>query len=114
VYPDLVRTTWTEQEDENVLRCLEEIGPKWFLIAASLPGRGKNSVKNRYFTLRRREVSGCDPSARCSTFAEVGREGRSHDVEELKNPGMDLFGLMDGQGEDDGVEWTRGSPRSYL
>jgi hypothetical protein len=114
VNPDLVRTTWTEEEDENVMRYFEEVGPKWFLIAASLPGRGKNSIKNRCLMLRRREVSGCGPSSRCSTVAEVGRERRSHDAEEPKNPSMDLFGFMDGLNEDDGVEWTPASPRSYL
>jgi hypothetical protein len=58
INPNLLKTEWTESEDDILLRTYREIGPKWFMIASFLPGRSKNSVKNRYFTLQRR--SGLD------------------------------------------------------
>jgi hypothetical protein len=54
VNPNLLKTEWTEAEDDILLRAYQEVGPKWFMIASYLPGRSKNGVKNRYFTLQRR------------------------------------------------------------
>jgi hypothetical protein len=48
-----VTTEWAEAEDEILLQAFGEFGPKWFAIAALLPGRGKNSVKNRCAALQR-------------------------------------------------------------
>jgi hypothetical protein len=53
VNPTLLKGEWTETEDQILLQTYCEIGPKWFVIASFLPGRAKNSVKNRYFTLQR-------------------------------------------------------------
>jgi hypothetical protein len=54
VNPALLKSEWTEAEDQVLLQTYREIGPKWFVIASLLPGRAKNSVKNRYFALERR------------------------------------------------------------
>jgi hypothetical protein len=54
VNPNLLKTGWTEAEDNILLQSYQEVGSKWFVIAGLLPGRSKNSVKNRYFTLQRR------------------------------------------------------------
>jgi hypothetical protein len=53
VNPGLVKSEWTEAEDQILMQTYCEVGPKWFAIAGFLPGRSKNSVKNRYFALKR-------------------------------------------------------------
>jgi hypothetical protein len=52
--PALLKSEWTETEDQILMQTYRQVGPKWFVIAGFLPGRAKNSVKNRYFTLQRR------------------------------------------------------------
>jgi hypothetical protein len=54
INPNLLKAEWTDPEDDILLRMYRELGPKWFVIAGLLPGRAKNSVKNRYFALQRR------------------------------------------------------------
>jgi hypothetical protein len=56
VNPKLVTIEWTEIEDETLLQAFTEFGPNWFAIAALLPGRARNSVKNRYTTLQHQMV----------------------------------------------------------
>jgi hypothetical protein len=53
VNPNLSKHEWTETEDEILLTTYRDIGPKWFVIANFLPGRSRNSTKNRYFALQR-------------------------------------------------------------
>jgi hypothetical protein len=57
INPNLVKNEWTEAEDELLVQTYEQVGPKWFMIAGVLPGRAKNSVKNRYFMLQRRSMT---------------------------------------------------------
>jgi hypothetical protein len=56
VNPALLKSEWTETEDQILLETYAEVGPKWFVIAGFLPGRAKNSIKNRYSALQRRTI----------------------------------------------------------
>ena len=40
------KDTWTEEEEEMLIRAHEAVGKKWVEIARRLPGRSENSVKN--------------------------------------------------------------------
>ena len=44
----LKKEPWTTQEDEILLRLLNEIGPKWSKMTSQLPGRSGNDIKNRW------------------------------------------------------------------
>jgi hypothetical protein len=46
--PDLRTCAWTEGEDAQLLRLVEELGHSWSKIAERLPGRSQGAVKNRY------------------------------------------------------------------
>jgi len=49
--PSLLKTPFTQAEDEAVLRLQSEFGNKWAYIARLIPGRTENSVKLRYHAL---------------------------------------------------------------
>ncbi|KMT13371.1 hypothetical protein BVRB_4g084080 [Beta vulgaris subsp. vulgaris] len=61
--PDLKRGNFTEEEDELIINLHSLLGNKWSLIAAKLPGRTDNEIKNYWNThIKRKLLSrGIDP-----------------------------------------------------
>ena len=43
---------WTRQEDALILKTVREVGTKWSRIAAQLPGRSDDAVRNRYIRMK--------------------------------------------------------------
>ena len=52
------RKEWAVHEDQLIWRGVQQIGCKWQQIAAMLPGRSDDAVRNRYNRLKEAEVSG--------------------------------------------------------
>ncbi|XP_041003463.1 myb-related protein 308-like [Juglans microcarpa x Juglans regia] len=61
--PDLKRGNFTEEEDELIINLHNLLGNKWSLIAARLPGRTDNEIKNYWNTHIKRKLysRGVDP-----------------------------------------------------
>ncbi|XP_058781301.1 myb-related protein 308-like [Vicia villosa] len=61
--PDLKRGNFTEQEDDLIINLHNLLGNKWSLIAARLPGRTDNEIKNYWNTHIKRKLynRGVDP-----------------------------------------------------
>ncbi|KAL8158818.1 hypothetical protein V2J09_000355 [Rumex salicifolius] len=61
--PDLKRGNFTEDEDQLIIKFHSLLGNKWSLIAARLPGRTDNEIKNYWNTHIKRKLlsSGIDP-----------------------------------------------------
>ncbi|KAI4367229.1 hypothetical protein MLD38_022992 [Melastoma candidum] len=91
--PDLKRGNFTEEEDEVIIKLHSLLGNKWSLIAARLPGRTDNEIKNYWNTHIRRKLlnRGIDPSTHrpihdspLSTTTTI--PPTSHDPTTLQNP----------------------------
>merc|ERR1719424_993443 len=46
------RRAWSAEEDETIRACVDQMGPRWRLIAPLLPGRSDDSVRNRWKRLK--------------------------------------------------------------
>jgi len=53
--PALKKEPWTEEEDKMLMDAQARLGNKWCQIAALIPGRSENSVKNRWNSAMRRK-----------------------------------------------------------
>ena len=49
---------WKQEEDQAIVRMVEGSGQKWSSIAAVLPGRTDDAVRNRYLRLQRKHAQG--------------------------------------------------------
>mmetsp|Transcript_56 Transcript_56/g.160 ORF Transcript_56/g.160 Transcript_56/m.160 type:complete len:170 (+) Transcript_56:140-649(+) len=56
--PYLDKNPWNPEEDKVILKLQEKYGNSWVKIAAALPGRSDNAIKNRFFLLKRYQGQG--------------------------------------------------------
>ena len=52
-HTDCAGDMWTAEEDEAICDAVERLGQKWAPIAALLPGRSPNAVRNRFLRVLR-------------------------------------------------------------
>lgn len=53
--PEVRKGAWSDQEDLTIFQLHSQIGAKWAEIARRLPGRTENSIKNRFYSMLRRQ-----------------------------------------------------------
>jgi len=48
------RVSWSPHEDQVIVRAVQELGPRWCSVAARLPSRTDQAVRNRWNRLQQR------------------------------------------------------------
>jgi len=90
--PDLKRGNFSEEEDEFIIKLHSIIGNKWSVIAARLPGRTDNEIKNYWNShIKRKLLSrGIDPRSHrllCppSNTTSLSRPAPGHEFPVIQN-----------------------------
>ncbi|KAF5195641.1 Transcription factor myb15, partial [Thalictrum thalictroides] len=78
--PDIKRGNFTDEEEETIMQLHEKLGNRWSAIAARLPGRTDNEIKNVWHThLKKRLNKHSDqvtPDTKCEA-TNMGKESKS-------------------------------------
>jgi hypothetical protein len=61
--PTLKTSSWTEDEDRQLLKLYAELGPRWGLIGGRMGNRSAPDTKNRFQTVRNRVQRGMQAGA---------------------------------------------------
>eukprot|EP00303_Exanthemachrysis_gayraliae_P007564 CAMPEP_0206009076 /NCGR_PEP_ID=MMETSP1464-20131121/8990_1 /ASSEMBLY_ACC=CAM_ASM_001124 /TAXON_ID=119497 /ORGANISM="Exanthemachrysis gayraliae, Strain RCC1523" /LENGTH=339 /DNA_ID=CAMNT_0053382661 /DNA_START=21 /DNA_END=1037 /DNA_ORIENTATION=+ len=54
--PEVKKGAWTPEEDALIVKCVDEMGKAWSVMASRFPGRTDHAIKNRYNSNLRRET----------------------------------------------------------
>ncbi|KAG8389210.1 hypothetical protein BUALT_Bualt02G0205200 [Buddleja alternifolia] len=55
--PDIKRGNFSSEEEEQIIKLHQELGNKWSVIAARLPGRTDNEIKNVWHTHLKKKLN---------------------------------------------------------
>ena len=76
----LGRKEWSAEEDATIMAAVEEHGQKWRIIAAKLPGRSDDAVRNRWKRLSAEAANQASAVADALGFTGTLPEGALGDV----------------------------------
>ncbi|CAK8536518.1 unnamed protein product [Lathyrus sativus] len=55
--PDIKRGNFTQQEEDTIIKLHQKLGNRWIRIAANLPGRTDNEIKNHWHTVLKKRFT---------------------------------------------------------
>ncbi|XP_047169451.1 transcription factor MYB4-like [Vigna umbellata] len=61
--PNIKRGNYTKEEDDTIIKLLQSLGNRWSAIAAQLPGRTDNEIKNYWHTNLKKRYQLLKPQA---------------------------------------------------
>ncbi|CAL9015315.1 unnamed protein product [Prunus brigantina] len=66
--PDIKRGSFSKEEEEAILKLHETMGNRWSAIAATLPGRTDNEIKNYWHTHLKKRFKATEPVQEAQVF----------------------------------------------
>ncbi|KAL8158332.1 hypothetical protein AgCh_002867 [Apium graveolens] len=81
--PDIKRGNFSKEEEETIIEMHQKLGNRWAAIAAKLPGRTDNEIKNVWHTHLKKKLNKND---QC-TPDQVQKESNANMQAESENPG---------------------------
>ncbi|GMH27977.1 hypothetical protein Nepgr_029820 [Nepenthes gracilis] len=88
--PDIKRGNFTAEEEDAIVKLHEELGNRWSIIAANLPGRTDNEIKNVWHThlkkrIRQRQDDAAAPATEKPTEVSKINEEESRSKPEFES-----------------------------
>jgi hypothetical protein len=90
VCPEVKKSPWTAEEDEMILKLVEDHGPKWAFVARHIPGRTDGAIKNRYFTFVRKQIARRPSSWQVTGKRYEGSKSATVQVSNLKSSSKEV------------------------
>ncbi|CAL5194586.1 unnamed protein product [Lathyrus oleraceus] len=84
--PDIKRGKFSEEEQDSILKLHQSLGNKWSTIAARLPGRTDNEIKNFWHTHLKKKVHSANISSYSYTLQEAQASDGSSGLASSKDP----------------------------
>ncbi|KAK1362563.1 Transcription factor MYB15 [Heracleum sosnowskyi] len=93
--PDIKRGNFSGEEEETIIQLHQQLGNRWAAIAAKLPGRTDNEIKNVWHTHLKKKLKNCDQfthdqvrkesNVKMQVDAENPRNSPQHSASELSS-----------------------------
>ncbi|KAK4418395.1 Transcription factor [Sesamum alatum] len=83
--PDIKRGNFTMEEEETIIKLHQELGNRWSVIAARLPGRTDNEIKNVWNTHLKKRLHNSQPKPGTHLHA-IGSSESDHTNSESNSP----------------------------
>lgn len=107
--PDINYSDWTKEEEELLAELHEKYGNKWSKIAAEMPGRSENQVKNKfYYTTKKALLQSKNQEQEQEVFVDIMSPQQSID-----NEITDCFFSIEPEVELALVTWNQGFMDSF-
>ncbi|KAG7036317.1 Transcription factor MYB14, partial [Cucurbita argyrosperma subsp. argyrosperma] len=78
--PDIKRGNFTQQEEETIIKLHQMLGNRWSAIAAKLPGRTDNEIKNVWHTHLKKRITQNSATPQLRNYSAMNRQSYGGDI----------------------------------